>query len=344
MKSKNRKIGTATIFSMNKLQKIDRKKLEERVKQAYSLLSPCRLCPRNCKVDRLKNKKGFCKAGLLPQIASFHAHYGEEPPISGQKGSGTIFFSNCSLRCVFCQNYSLSQLGEGSEVSIEELANIILKLQRLGCHNINFVTPTHYTAQILAALVIAKEKGLEIPLVYNCGGYESVETLKILDGTIDIYMPDFKYGDNASAKRYSGAADYVEIAKLAHKEMYRQVSDLVIENGVAVRGLLIRHLVMPNGLASSKKIFDFIAKEISPDTAVNIMAQYYPTHLADEYPEINRIPTIQEYSEALQMAKDAGLNYGWRQTVATLVREKIPEWKDGKAPESDFPTPGVGKI
>ena len=334
---------------MTKLHEIDKTKLEEKVNQAYSLLSPCCLCPRNCKVDRTERGvsatdeyprsgwagRGYCKAGLLPETASFYAHYGEEPPISGYMGSGTIFFSHCSLRCVFCQNYSLSQMGEGSEVSIEKLAEIMLELQEMGCHNINFVTPTHYTAQILAALVSAKEKGLKIPLVYNCGGYESVETLKLLDGIIDIYMPDFKYGDNASAKRYSAAPDYVEIAQAAHKEMYRQVGDLLIENGIAVKGLLIRHLVMPNGLAASSKVFEFVAKEISPDTAVNIMAQYYPIHLADKYPEINRVPTINEYSQALQMAKDAGLNYGWRQTVATLVREKTPEWKDGKSPESE---------
>jgi len=235
-------------------------------------------------------------------------------------------------------------MGEGSEVSIEELANIMLKLQKLGCHNINFVTPTHYTAQILTALVIAKEKDLKIPLVYNCGGYESVETLKILDGIIDIYMPDFKYGDNASAKKYSSAPDYVEVAKSAHKEMHRQVGDLVIENGVAVKGLLIRHLVMPDVRACSDRVFEFIAKELSPDTAVNIMAQYYPTHLAYKYPEIDRFPTINEYSQALQTAKDTGLNYGWRQTVSTLVREKKPEWKNGKAPDSDILTHGVGKV
>lgn len=264
----------------------------------------------------------------MPEIASFHAHHGEEPPISGHRGSGTIFFSHCGLGCVFCQNYSLSQLGEGAEVSIEKLANIMLDLQKMGCHNINFVTPTHYTAQILASLVIAKDRGLKIPLVYNCGGYESVEILKILDGIIDIYMPDFKYGDNTSAKKYSSAPDYVEIARAAHKEMHRQAGDLVIENGVAVRGLLIRHLVMPNGLAASDRVFEFIAKELSPDTAVNIMAQYYPTHLAGKYPEINRFPTINEYTEALRIAKDAGLNYGWRQSMSILVREKVPEWKD----------------
>lgn len=313
---------------MTKLQKIGKGELEEKARQAHALLSPCVLCPRDCKVDRLKNNKGFCKAGLLPEVASFHAHHGEEPPVSGFKGSGTIFFSHCSLRCVFCQNYPLSQLGEGKEVTVERLAEIMLELQGMGCHNINFVTPTHYAAQVLAALVIAKEKGLEIPLVYNCGGYESVEALKILDGVIDIYMPDLKYGDNAAAKKYSGADDYVEKAKAAHTEMFRQVGNLKIENGIAVSGLLIRHLVMPGGLSSSKKVFGFIANELSPDTAVNIMAQYYPAHLAQNYPEINRFPAVNEYAEALKMAKDAGLTSGWRQTMGTLAREKVPEWRD----------------
>ncbi|OIN98476.1 radical SAM protein [Candidatus Desantisbacteria bacterium CG_4_10_14_0_8_um_filter_48_22] len=315
-------------YKMTKLQGIGKKELEEKIRQAYGLLSPCRLCPRACGTDRLKNKKGYCKAGLLPEIASYHAHHGEEPPISGFKGSGTIFFSHCSLRCVFCQNYSLSQLGEGAEVTIQELAEIMLKLQGMGCHNINFVTPTHYTAQILAALAAAKDKGLGIPLVYNCGGYESVETLKILDGVIDIYMPDFKYGDNAPAKKYSGAEDYAERAKEAHREMYKQVGGLKAEGGIAVSGLLIRHLVLPNRLASSEKVFEFIAKELSPDMAVNIMAQYYPAHLANKYDEINRLPAVNEYTEALRAAKSAGLNQGWRQTTGTLAREKIPEWKD----------------
>jgi len=313
---------------MNRLQKIDKKELEEKIKYINSLLSPCKLCPRNCRVNRSEDKRGFCKGGLLPAIGSFHSHFGEEPPISGRDGSGTIFFSNCNLRCVFCQNYPVSQSGEGKEISIENLTDIMIRLQSIGCHNINFVTPTHYAAQILAALLIAKERGLRIPLVYNCGGYESLEVLKILDGVIDIYMPDFKYGDNISAKKYSSAADYLEVVKLAIKEMYRQVGNLVIENGIAVKGLLVRHLVLPNNKASSKNVFEFISKEISPNVAVNIMGQYYPTHLAHKYPEIDRFLTIQEYKDTLRMANEVGLNYGWRQTMRTIEREKIPEWKD----------------
>lgn len=315
---------------MTKLEKIDRAALEGKVKEAYGLLSSCGVCPRSCRTDR-KSKKGYCRAGMLPDVASFHAHFGEEPPISGRNGSGTIFFSNCVLRCVFCQNYSLSQMGEGKELSVGDLAGAMLSLQSMGCHNINFVTPTHYTPQIMAALVIARDGGLNVPLVYNCSGYESVEVLRLLDGIIDIYMPDFKYGDNAAARKYSNAPDYVETARAAHKEMYRQVGDLVIENGIAKSGLLIRHLVMPDGLASSRKVFDFIAKELSPDTCVNIMAQYYPVHKAHEYPEINRFPEMKEYTDALRAAKDAGLNCGWRQTAGTLARERVPEWRDDLA-------------
>ncbi len=197
---------------MTKLEKISAKELEKKTEAAFELVSPCRLCPRKCKIERAKGEKGYCKAGMLPMVASYHAHFGEEPPISGNKGSGTIFFSNCSLRCVFCQNYSLSQMSEGKEISTEELAGIMLELQGMGCHNINFVTPDHYLVQIFAALIIAKEKGLHVPLVYNCSGYESPEALKILDGIIDIYMPDFKWASASVGWNFSGVKDYPEIA------------------------------------------------------------------------------------------------------------------------------------
>ncbi|MBU4149471.1 MAG: radical SAM protein, partial [Candidatus Omnitrophica bacterium] len=249
--------------------------MQEKIKKAYNLMESCSLCPRKCGVNRLKGGIGFCKAGLLPMVSSFHAHFGEEPPISGHKGSGTIFFTHCSLRCVFCQNYPISQMGEGREVSISELAKIMIKLQDQGCHNINFVTPTHYIPQILKAVCVAKEKGLDVPLVYNCGGYESLEALKILDGVIDMYMPDMKYSDNAAARKYSSAPDYFEASKKAIKEMYAQVGDLKVVRGIAEKGILIRHLVLPDNLAGSEAIFDFIINELSPDTYVNIMAQYY---------------------------------------------------------------------
>ena len=261
-------------------------------------------------------------------VSSFHAHFGEEPPISGFSGSGTIFFTHCSLRCVFCQNYPISQLGQGREVAIDELAGMMLKLQDQGCHNINFVTPTHYMPQILEAFFIAKEKGLNVPLVYNCGGYESMEALKILDGVIDIYMPDMKYSDDSVSKRLSSAPDYFEVSKIAVKEMYRQVGDLRIEKGIAKKGILIRHLVLPDDLAGSSKIFDFITKELSPKTYVNIMAQYYPCHLAHKFPEIQRRITRKEYLAALKLAVQIGLSRGFRQVLNTIDRERIPEWTD----------------
>ncbi len=300
----------------------------DNVRKAYKLLESCSLCPRKCGVNRLKNEIGFCKAGLKPMVSSFHAHFGEEPPISGFKGSGTIFFTHCSLRCVFCQNYPISQLGEGKEVSVKRLSEMILELQQQGCHNINFVTPTHYMPQILEAVFLAKEKDLKVPLVYNCGGYESMEALKILDGVIDVYMPDMKYSDSKVSKKYSFAKDYFEISKKAVKEMYNQVGDLKIEKGVAKRGLLIRHLVLPDKLAGSEVIFDFIVKELSPDTYVNIMAQYYPCHLAYKFQELKRRITHNEYIDTLKLAKKIGLSGGFRQVLSTIDRARVPEWRD----------------
>ena len=302
--------------------------MQDKIKEAYRLLASCKVCPRSCGVNRLKGEIGFCKAGLKAMVSSFHAHFGEEPPISGRNGSGTIFFTHCSLRCVFCQNHPISQLGEGREVSISELAGMMLKLQNQGCHNINFVTPTHYMPQILEAIAVARKKGLRLPLVYNCGGYESLEALKKLDGVIDIYMPDMKYSRDAVAKKYSFAPDYFEVSKKAVKEMHRQVGDLKVDKGIAKRGLLIRHLVMPDGLAGSSEIFDFIVKELSPNTYVNIMAQYYTCHKAFKFPEISRRITHREYMETIKLAKDKGLHQGSRQVLDTINRVRIPEWTD----------------
>lgn len=261
-------------------------------------------------------------------VSSFHAHFGEEPSISGYNGSGTIFFTHCSLRCVFCQNYSISQLGEGRGVSIGELCGMMLKLQKSGCHNINFVTPTHYMPQILEAVFAAKEKGLEIPLVYNCGGYESLEALKILDGIIDIYMPDMKYSNSTVSEKFSFAPDYFEVSKKVIKEMHRQVGDLVVDKGVAKRGLLVRHLVLPSNLAGSEEIFDFIVRQISPDTYVNIMAQYYPCRNSYKFPEISRRIMHSEYIGTIKLAKEKGLLSGYRQVLSTIDRARIPEWID----------------
>jgi putative pyruvate formate lyase activating enzyme len=310
--------------------------MNSRVKKAYKLMERCNICPRKCGINRLKGQVGFCKAGRLPMVSSFHAHFGEEPPISGRNGSGTIFFTHCSLRCVFCQNYPISQLGQGKDSNAEKLADMMLKLQADGCHNINFVTPTHYMPQILEAVFIAKEKGLGIPLVYNCGGYESIKALDILDGIIDIYMPDMKYSDDASAKKYSNASDYFEINKIAVKEMYAQVGDLKIERGIAKKGILIRHLILPENLAGSQKIFEFIATGLSPHTYVNIMAQYYPCYLVgnrhacslQKFPEIDRKITAREYIEAIRLAEIAGLKNGFRQVMDTIKRKHIPEWID----------------
>ena len=289
------------------LQKLDEAELDERIREAHELLQPCRVCPRKCGAKRLDGERGFCGAGRELEISSCGPHFGEESVLVGACGSGTIFLIGCSLRCVFCQNYDISHLGRGYEVSAEQLAGAMMELQTRGCHNINSVTPTHFTPQILEALKAAKRQGLSVPLVYNCGGYESVETLKLLDGVIDIYMPDAKYADSKVAERLSGAPDYPEVMKAALKEMHRQVGDLVVENGIAVKGMLIRHLVLPNGLAGTEEVMRFISSELSRDSYVNVMAQYRPTFKAGEFSEINRRPTTQEYLDAVASALKLGI-------------------------------------
>ena len=282
--------------------------LEERIKKAYAILENCTLCPRNCKVNRLKGKKGICNTTDLPIISDYFPHFGEETPLVGKYGSGTIFISYCSLLCMYCQNYEISHLGEGEITSIEKFADMMISLQKRNCHNINIVTPTHIVPQLLKALKFAIEKGLHIPLVYNTGGYEKLETLKLLDGIVDIYMPDFKYWSPEAAKRYSNAYDYPDIAKKAIKEMHRQVGELKInEESIAEEGLLVRHLVLPRKIAGTKEIAKLIAEEISPNTYVNVMAQYRPCGLADRDDFINRGITQKEYMEAIESALDAGL-------------------------------------
>ena len=284
--------------------------LARRIAALREILVDCTLCPRYCHINRLAGEKGFCKVGALPMVSSYGAHFGEERCLVGQHGSGTIFMTWCNLRCVFCQNYDISQLAQGEEVELETLSEIMLSLQAQGCHNINFVTPSHQAAQIVAALPYAIERGLNVPLVYNCGGYENVATLKLLDGIFDIYLPDFKYGDDYSAMQFSGAMGYVEIAKASLLEMQRQVGVLELdETGTALRGLLIRHLVLPEGKAGSREVLNFIAREISPDTYVNIMDQYHPCFEEKKHPPLNRPITEDEYREALALAREAGL---WR--------------------------------
>ncbi len=284
-------------------------KLEERIEKAQKLLKECQLCPRRCKVNRLENKLGVCKIGRLPKVSSYNPHFGEEPPLVGIHGSGTIFITSCNLGCVFCQNYDISHLGEGYEVSIERFAQMMTELQNIGCHNINFVTPTHVVPQILEALPLAIGNGLKTPLVYNSGGYDLADTLRFLEGVFDIYMPDFKFSDDDVAAKLCKARDYPQIAMYAIKEMHMQVGDLLLdERGVAVRGLIVRHLVMPNGLAGTRKVMRFLAQNISKNTYVNIMDQYHPCGLAHKYPEINRYINTKEFEEALQIAREEGIH------------------------------------
>jgi len=288
--------------------RLSNEKLKKREEKLFEILKECRICPHQCRVNRVKGEKGLCKLGCLPQISAFHPHFGEEKVLVGEYGSGTIFFTSCNLNCVYCQNYEISQLRIGEEISFERLAKIMLELQNLGCCNINLVTPTCQVPQIVKALMIAKDQGLKIPLVYNTNAYDSVKTLKLLDGIVDIYMPDFKYSDDKIAQKYSNILGYFEVAKKAIKEMHRQVGDLVVdEKGIAQRGLLVRHLVLPNHLAGSEKIFQFLAREISKNTFLNIMDQYWPAYQAQHYPELSRPITEKEYQRAINLAKKAGL-------------------------------------
>lgn len=280
----------------------------DKVKEAEEILKKCTLCPRECRVDRTAGEKGFCRTGDKPFISSYGAHFGEEKPLVGRFGSGTIFMGNCNLGCIFCQNYSISHLGEGTVMSFEKLADIMLSLQNEGCHNINFVTPTHQMPMLLRSLLIASDKGLRLPIVYNCGGYESLHAIQLLEGVVDIYMPDFKYADPAMAKKYSGAENYPEVARAALKEMHWQVGDLLTDKrGIAMRGLLVRHLVLPEGVAGTEEIVKFIAEEISKNTYINIMDQYHPCYKACDHPPLNRRITAKEYTEALDSAIIAGI-------------------------------------
>ncbi len=270
-------------------------------------LEKCDLCPRGCGVNRLKGERGFCRTGRFAIVSSAFLHFGEEPELVGKGGSGAIFFSNCNLKCIYCQNYTISHLGEGEEVSAEELAKMMLYIQKEGAENINFVTPTHVVAQIVEALCIAIENGLNIPLVYNSGGYDSRDVLELLDGVFDIYMPDIKYSSNDVAEEFSAAPRYWDVVRSAVKEMYRQVGDLVVEGGVAKRGLLIRHLVLPNRLAGSFGVLDFIKEAVSPSTYVNIMDQYHPCYEAYRIEKLARKITDREYGEVLEYAGKIGL-------------------------------------
>lgn len=283
-------------------------RFSESIQRLAERMNPCALCPRKCNVNRSKGEVGFCGVGDMPVVSSVGPHFGEESVLVGSGGSGTIFFAGCNLGCIFCQNFDISHHRHGSKITIEQLTEFMLDLQNHRCSNINLVTPTHVVAAAMAAIESARKKGLALPIVYNSGGYDSAETLKLLDGLIDIYMPDMKYSDSAVAAELSKAPDYPEVNREAVKEMHRQVGDLQIEKGLAIRGLLIRHLVLPNNLAESFEIIDFLAEQISPNTVINVMDQYRPCYKAGLHTRINRRPYADEIESVRQYAIEKGLN------------------------------------
>ena len=290
------------------LTTLQRGAFDQKTGQAYRMLEACCVCPRHCGANRLEDHRGACRSGVLPLVSSFHAHFGEEAPLSGQRGSGTIFFANCNLRCTYCQNYDISQHGAGAPRTCDELASMMLILQEAGCHNINLVTPSHFVPQIIKAIHRAAQQGLSVPIVYNTSSYDSLASLAILDGIIDIYLADLKYGEDDLALRYSNATSYVEVSQNAVKEMFRQVGDLKVDaDGVAQRGLMIRHLVLPGGIAGTERVMRFLAQQISPCTYVNLMSQYRPCYLADQFPALNRRITRKELEEARHIAQRFGL-------------------------------------
>lgn len=288
--------------------------LNDRINQAYALASPCVLCPRNCKVDRKKGEKGFCKADYKMKVRHIFPHFGEEPPISGTYGSGTIFFSNCNLNCAYCQNFPFSQKGEGDEISKEDLAQKMLWLQQQKCHNINLVTPTHYLPFILESIYEAKKHGLYIPIVYNTSGYEKTEVLKLLNGIVDVYLPDMRYGDDISSQKYSNAKDYFLVNQEAVKEMVHQTGEIQTdENNIIKKGVIIRHLILPNNLSASKNIFEFISQNFGGKISLSLMSQYFPYHKASDFPELTRKITREEYESAINIAEMYDLDNGWFQ-------------------------------
>ncbi|MFO7737644.1 MAG: hypothetical protein R6V46_04160 [Desulfatiglandaceae bacterium] len=283
--------------------------LKNRARKAVEAMASCRLCPRACGVNRLQGETGYCHTGRHAKVAAYNAHFGEEAPLVGEHGSGTIFMSSCNLFCSFCQNYEISHQNEGAEVGPKQMAAMMLHLAKRGCHNINFVTPTHVAPQIIEGLILAVENGLDIPLVYNSGGYDRRETLELLDGIFDIYMPDFKFWEGKWSERFCKAPDYGETAQVAIREMHRQVGDLIVDDkGIAVKGLLVRHLVMPNHVAGTEAVMKFLAEEISPRTYINVMDQYRPCGNADKDELINRRLTAAEFRDAMNATGRAGLS------------------------------------
>ncbi|OEG70586.1 radical SAM protein [Candidatus Endomicrobiellum trichonymphae] len=289
---------------------------KKNIEKLYSKMGKCSICPRKCGVNRNNGQKGLCETADKIFVASSSVHAGEEPPISASSGSGAIFFSNCTLNCVFCQNYPISQLGNGGKINLESLVDMMFNLQNRGVHNINFVTPTHYSPQIVKSTYIARKKGLSVPILYNCSGYEDIETLKLLEGTVDIYLPDIKYSDNETAFKYSGIKNYVEINQAALKEMKRQVGDLTVDDGgIAQKGIIVRHLVLPGNIENTKKALEFIAKELSENTYVSLMAQYHTAHKSSNFEELSRSLTKEEYEEAVSYLELLNLENGWVQSL-----------------------------
>lgn len=287
--------------------RLSKKEFKNKIEKLYDVLNDCALCGHKCHVNR-NHERGVCNAGISLKISSVFPHFGEEKPLVGTHGSGTIFLSNCNCKCVYCQNFDISHLGKGEEIGEEEIARKMIYLQDIGCHNINWVSPTHFAPQLTKSLFIARENGLKIPVVYNTGGYDSPELIEILAVIIDIYMPDIKYGSNENGRKYSGVKNYWDMVRVSVKKMYSQVGDLVIDSsGIAKRGLLIRHLVLPNDVAVSDKVLGFIADEISKDSYVNIMKQYNPYFMAQDYKELTRRITEEEYRRVLNKAKELGL-------------------------------------
>ncbi len=294
-------------------------------------MASCDICPRECHVNRLENKRGFCHSGYLPIVSTVCAHHGEEPAISGSKGSGTVFFGNCNMRCVYCQNYQISQdwkKQKSKEMDFHKLAEGMLYLQdELGCHNINFVSPSHFIPQLVRAVLEAVPLGLHIPLVYNSSGYDSVASLKELDGIISVYLPDLRYASDRWARKFSHARHYVTHARAAIKEMYRQVGDLVMdESGVAQRGLIVRHLILPNRIAGSEESLPWLAREVSPTVTVSIMAQYYPSHEAQRQRLLSRTISQAEYDEVLKLLDEVGLENGWVQEMGA-AENYLPDFE-----------------
>jgi putative pyruvate formate lyase activating enzyme len=300
--------------------------LYKRAEKAYSNLVSCNSCPRDCEVNRIKGEYGICTSGHLPVVSSYTPHFGEEPVLSGTHGAGNIFFGNCNLKCIYCQNFEISQnpnIEKQKEVSHYRLAEIMIELQNKACHNIGLVSPTHFSATILKSIYLAAQQGLNLPIIYNTNGYDSVEMLKLYDGVVDIYLPDFKYGNSEYAKKYSLVDNYFEKTKAAIKEMYRQVGhELVYDGDIVVRGLIIRHLILPNDLSETEKVFKFIAEELSPKVHISLMSQYYPTNKAYKDILIDRALRNSEYDKALQLLDKFGLHNGWIQEMESAHNYK----------------------